>query len=236
MKKLYLIWLMIYFLVWALAFREANSLLTIERLLSVSLFFIMLFILPLFEGKRLQTGIFCMMVLAATAFFYPYEHDLNPYVLLIQVLIIAEAVYYLPRLKSYIVIVIQVVSMLWLATEFSITLPDLVWASTFYLLTLIALFYFQSIMKQKNEVKMKYDALLDEYRKMKRQLVIEEEQTRQDERMMIGHEIHDSVGHNLTALLVQFEAFRLTAAKQDQEKIEKLKTLAEQSLEETRRQ
>ncbi|WP_256855835.1 sensor histidine kinase [Terribacillus halophilus] len=69
---------------------------------------------------------------------------------------------------------------------------------------------------------------------MKRQLLVEEQQARQDERMLIGHEIHDSVGHKLTALLFQFEAFRLTAAEKDKETVEKLKELAEQSLEETR--
>ncbi|WP_245864827.1 sensor histidine kinase [Terribacillus aidingensis] len=69
---------------------------------------------------------------------------------------------------------------------------------------------------------------------MKRQLLVEEQKARQDERMLIGHEIHDSVGHKLTALLFQFEAFRLTAAEKDKETVEKLKELAEQSLEETR--
>ena len=53
--------------------------------------------------------------------------------------------------------------------------------------------------------------------------------------MLIGHEIHDSVGHKLTALIMQFEVFRLHAEDKDKEKIAYLKQLAEQSLEETRR-
>lgn len=236
MKKSYFIWLAIHCFVWALAFFSFPWDLNEGRLASVCLFFIILFILPLFTEKpMIQSIIFCIQALATIVIFYPLDHVFNPYILLIHALIIAEAVFYLSRLKSLIVIGVQLGSMTWVMMESALTIPQLVWYGLFYLLLVSAMLHYQAIRKREKDVRKKNDALLNEYRKMKRQLLIEEEQARLDERMLIGHEIHDSVGHKLTALLMQFEAFRLTAAEKDKEQVQNLKELAEQSLEETRR-
>lgn len=80
----------------------------------------------------------------------------------------------------------------------------------------------------------RYQALLSEYRNLKRRVVSEEDITRQEERMLIAHEIHDSVGHKLTALLMQLEMFRLNTTEEHKDEVENLKELANQSLEETR--
>ena len=112
---------------------------------------------------------------------------------------------------------------------------QLAWYILFYILLVSAMWHYQAVRNREQAATLKNNVLLDEYRKMKRQLTTEEEMARQDERMLIGHEIHDSVGHKLTALLMQFEAFRITAAESDKAKITVLKELAEQSLEETRR-
>ncbi|PWA07137.1 histidine kinase [Pueribacillus theae] len=236
MKKTYFIWLAIHCVVWALAFLGFPPSLNEGRLASICLFFIILFILPLFTEKLMvQSILFCIQALATIVIFYPLDQVFNPYVLLIQALIIAEAVFYLSRLKSLVVIGVQLGSMTWIITESSLTASQLAWCGLFYLLLVSAMLHYQAIRKREIDTRKKNDALLDEYRKMKRQLLTEEEQARQDERMLIGHEIHDSVGHKLTALIMQFEAFRLTAAEKDKEKIKNLKALAEQSLKETRR-
>lgn len=236
MKNKYFIWLLIHLIMWTFILTESIFIFDVSQLVSVSIYFILLFIVPLFSEKpRVQTALFCLQALATIMIFFPIDNDLNSFVLLIHLLLIAEAVYYLTRLRSITVMVIQLGSLLWLVRAADISTSELVWGSTLYLLAVLALIYFQTIHKQAEAVQKKNDALFDEYRKMKRQLMTEEEQVRQDERMMIGHEIHDSVGHKLTALLMQFEAFRLSAPEQEKEKIEKLKGLAEQSLEETRR-
>ncbi|MCK0471671.1 sensor histidine kinase [Halalkalibacter sp. APA_J-10(15)] len=236
MTKTYFIWLMIHFAVWFLIFTEGTFMIDEMRLISMCLYFILLFSVPLFREKPIvQLLLFCIQTLTTVVIFYPIYYELNLSVLLIHLLLIAEAVYYLSRLRSLMVAGIQLGCLLFLVFVADISISELLWGSMLYLLSIFALFYFQTIHKRMQEVQVKNDTLLDEYRKMKRQLVTEEEQVRQDERMMIGHEIHDSVGHKLTALLMQFEAFRLTAPEQDKEKIEKLKGLAQQSLEETRR-
>ena len=236
MKKSYFVWLAIHCVVWAFAFLEFSQGLSESRLAGMCLFLIILFIIPLFtEIPMMQTVLFCIQALTTLVIFYPIDHELNPYVFLIQALLIAEAVFYLSRLKSLAVIGVQLGCTAWIVIESNLTSSQLAWSGLFFLLLGIALLHYQNMYKRETELRKKYDALLDEYRRMKRQLVTEEEQARQDERMLIGHEIHDSVGHKLTALLMQIEAFRLTAAKKDKEKIQNLKEIAEQSLEETRR-
>lgn len=236
MKKIYFIWLAIYLAVWTVIFFELPSNVTEGQLAGICLFLLIVFILPLFKEKTIvQTALFCIQALLTTIIFYPINDVFIPYLFLIQALIIAEAVYYLSRLKSLIVMAFQLGSLTWIVLEASLTASQLRWCSLIYLIVIIALLHYQSIHKREIELQKKNDALLDEYRKMKRQLVIEEEQARQDERMLIGHEIHDSVGHKLTALIMQLEVFRLHSDDKDKEKIETIKGLAQQSLEETRR-
>ncbi|MDQ0273816.1 sensor histidine kinase [Cytobacillus purgationiresistens] len=235
MKKTYFIWLAIQCVVWTFAFFQLPPELNERRLTSMSIFFIILFLLPLLTEKPLiQTILFCIQALITIIIFYPIDNVLNPYVILIQSLIIAEAVFYLSRLKSLIVIGVQLGAAAAIVLASTLTASQLAWCGLYYLLLVIALLHYQVIYKQEKAQRINNDTLLDEYRRMKRQLITEEEQARQDERMLIGHEIHDSVGHKLTALLLQFEAFRLTADEKDKVMIGNLKELAEQSLDETR--
>ncbi len=236
MKKSYFIWLAIYCVVWVFAYLEFTENLTEIQLVSICLFLTTLFVLPIFVDKpNWQTILFAVQILTTIGVFYPIDHVLNPYVVLIHMLIIAEAVFYLSMKKSFIVIGIQLGSILFITIKATPPTSMLIWFGMVYVLVVIALIHYQTIHKRARELEKKNNALLDEYRKMKRQLMVEEELARIDERNMIGREIHDSVGHKLTALLMQFEAFRLSARDQDKENITNLKELIEQSLEETRK-
>lgn len=236
MKKTYFIWLAVHSCIWPAIFLDLQEGLNGARLASICFYFIILFILPLFTEKTMkQTVLFCIQTLVAIVIFYPQDNVFNPYILLIHGLILAEAVFCLSRLKSLVVIGVQLISAAWILMESALAASQLVWCGLYYVLLAIAMLHYQSVRKRETDARKKNDILLDEYRKMKRQLLTDEELARQDERMLIGHEIHDSVGHKLTALLMQIEAFRLTSAEKDKEKIKQLKELAEQSLEETRR-
>ncbi|UOE95274.1 sensor histidine kinase [Alkalihalobacillus sp. LMS39] len=233
--KLYFIWLAIHFLVWSLAILQLSTI-NEAQISSLSLFFLILFILPLFSEKKwIQTGLFCVQLVSLFIIFYPTEQWLSPFVLLLHALLFAEAVYYLDRVKSQIVLGVQMISVVFLVSEAMVTTAQYGFGSLFYLFVILACFYYQTGHIRLIEIQKQHNALLDEYRKMKRQLVIEEEQARLDERVRIGHEIHDSVGHKLTALLMQLEALRLSAEEKDKEKIGTLKNLAGESLDETRR-
>ena len=110
---------------------------------------------------------------------------------------------------------------------------QLSWLALGFMLT----FYFMAILgnhavNERTEIQeMYYEALTGEYRRLKRLARLVEEEARNEERTKIARDIHDSVGHKLTALLMQLEIF---AMDYGYEKIAPLKKLASDSLEETR--
>lgn len=235
MGRIYFIWLTTNLTAWFLFYWLFAADLNTRQLIGMSIFLILLFIVPLLKDRPLiQTISFCFQALLIILIFYPIINEFSLYSILVQSLMMAEAVFYLSRSKSLIVIIVQLASAAVILVLSPPTVSQLIWCILYYLLLVAALLYYQVIHNKEKEARLSNEALLEEYRRMKRQLLVEEQQARQDERMLIGHEIHDSVGHKLTALLYQFEAFRLTAAEKDKETVGKLKDLAEQSLEETR--
>ncbi|MCC3359004.1 sensor histidine kinase [Bacillus sp. REN16] len=97
----------------------------------------------------------------------------------------------------------------------------------FYLLALQV----NELWTKREEQRNLYEELLGEYRKLKRMALVTEEEARYQERTKIARDIHDSVGHKLTALLMQLE---ILSIKQGPEHYGELKELAKESLEETR--
>lgn len=83
----------------------------------------------------------------------------------------------------------------------------------------------------RKEQKELYDQLLGEYRKLKRMNRMIEDNARLEERTKIARDIHDSVGHQLTALIMKLEMLNIQNKSKD---YEELKSMAKSSLEETR--
>lgn len=85
------------------------------------------------------------------------------------------------------------------------------------------------------EVKKGYRQLMTDYRALKRQVISGEKLARQEERKAVARDIHDSVGHRLTALVMQLEVARYKAETDSiKEELTKFKELAQLSLNETR--
>ncbi|WP_042149368.1 sensor histidine kinase [Paucisalibacillus sp. EB02] len=76
-----------------------------------------------------------------------------------------------------------------------------------------------------------YEQLLGEYRKQKRIILLAEQDARTEERNRIARDIHDSVGHRLTALIMKLEMLAIQTKNED---YRDLKRMAEESLGETR--
>ena len=98
------------------------------------------------------------------------------------------------------------------------------------------LFFFIAVLlnrhaEERKEQREVYEQLLGEYRRLKRMNLENEQVARLEERTRIARDIHDSVGHKLTALLMQLEM--LSIQKKSTEYVD-LKQLAMESLEETR--
>lgn len=76
-----------------------------------------------------------------------------------------------------------------------------------------------------------YEELNDSYRQLKRQHVDAEKNAKMEERARIARDMHDSVGHHLTALMMQIE---MLSIQYPDLKTGQMKELANRSLEETR--
>lgn len=89
---------------------------------------------------------------------------------------------------------------------------------------------------ERREAAASFDALANEFRKLKRRFRDSEDAARAEERLGIARRLHDSVGHRLTTLLVQLEAARLQAGDSPEaRRMSDLKRLAQRGLDETRR-
>src|SRR5690625_981508 len=75
------------------------------------------------------------------------------------------------------------------------------------------------------------ESLKAEYRQLKRMHISTEEMAKNEERTRIAREIHDSVGHQLTALIMKLEMLHIQKPNPE---FAELKEMANESLEETR--
>lgn len=77
------------------------------------------------------------------------------------------------------------------------------------------------------------DELMYEYKKLKRQISKEEDALKQAERARIARDVHDSVGHQLTGLIMQLQMIEMQA-RQDVPQISQAKEMARAALQEMR--
>ncbi|GAF63152.1 hypothetical protein BTS2_0043 [Bacillus sp. TS-2] len=107
---------------------------------------------------------------------------------------------------------------------------------------LMLLFLFYSFWKSDQETEKRisledeYNQLLLSHRKLKRQFQNQESDTRASERTRIARDIHDTVGHQLTALTMQLEMLKIKNEKSflEDSDLEQAKNLATDSLEKMR--
>lgn len=236
--KLYSIWLFLNIGVWSfsfLYFYQTEGLVA-GRLLGVALYFVLFFLTPLAIRKpRALLAIFCLEAILAIFTLFPYQNgNFNPFLLFILSLLIGEGFYRRTLRDSLILGGVMAIGVIVVVVNTNLAAIIQLYIALYLIIFLTGLVIFKKLKDRVDDLEARYDALLHEYREANRRKVSEEEMTRQEERVLIAHEIHDSVGHKLTALLMQLEAFRLQASDQDKERVQALKGLASESLEETR--
>ncbi|WP_042149629.1 sensor histidine kinase [Paucisalibacillus sp. EB02] len=235
----YWLWLLFNIIVWPFAllyFNQKIDNMTL-KLLGTALYFTIFFITPLWKQKpKPLLFLLGMNGIIAILTLYPINGvAFNPYLLLILTLVIAEGFYYLNFRDSLLLAIFIFISILVASFNMELPLYIRIFISLYWILFIAAMLVYKKTKGQSDDLEARYEALLSEYRSLKRRRVSDDEVTRQEERMLIAHEIHDSVGHKLTALLLQLEAFRLDVSEKDKEHVQSLKWLASESLEETRR-
>lgn len=157
-----------------------------------------------------------------------FVHTPMIWVWLFLMFITVEAVFHLTtmELKAFI---IYSIALLIIVSALSAE-----WVLPLYLFAIILFFIeirLNHYVMERQEQREVYEQLLGEYRQLKRMNLENEQVARLEERTRIARDIHDSVGHKLTALLMQLEMFSMQ--NQSGEYAE-LKQLAQESLDETR--
>ncbi|MFD2045221.1 sensor histidine kinase [Ornithinibacillus salinisoli] len=237
--NLYWVWILLNVMVWPfslLYFNHHIDELT-ARLFGAFLYFVIFFIVPLVERKpNILVTLLSMNAIVTVITLFPYEDGLfNPYIILILSILIAEGFYRLPFSYSIIVGGSGALGLI-LTVLYSDLEPFVqICIGIYSVLLIMAMMYYKKTKNRSDDLNARYQVLLGEYRELKRRAISEEEIARQEERVLIAHEIHDSVGHKLTALLMQLEMFRLKISSEYKEQVLSFKKLANASLEETRR-
>lgn len=152
----------------------------------------------------------------------------NMYILLMFLYLYVEAIFQLNVSAFRVFAAITffcsaVVTLLWQRNESE-------WLIAFAIFSAIAIVLNECV-KEREEQKELYEQLLGEYRRLKRSYYETERAARLEERTKIARDIHDSVGHKLTALLMQLEMLSIRERK---EEYKQLQALVRESLEETR--
>lgn len=99
------------------------------------------------------------------------------------------------------------------------------------MIIVLCCFMLNYYVKQVDHKEKVFEQLLSQYRQLKRMSVEQEQFVRAEERTKIARDIHDSVGHKLTSLLMQLE---MMSIQNSTDSIQEAKQLARDSLEETR--
>lgn len=169
---------------------------------------------------------FGLLLLIGLHGFYFIENP--PLIALIILYIMIDASFRLERRKLLIFLLITGGSLsFYYLLDALLTLDRIV----FYLLFGFLVVTVNQQLNTRREQRDVYAQLLGEYRTLNRLQVTAEENARLAERTRIARDIHDSVGHRLTALIMKLEM--LSIEKKTNE-YDQLKEIAKESLEETR--
>lgn len=206
------------------------------RVLLSACFMAAYFLVPLFRHRpAVMAALFGIApILAAGAHWPTAEQPFNPYLLIILSLIAGEAVYRLPLKLAAIAGGTAILSAVAAPFSAGVTGFPLPFTLLYAVILTAAMIFFHTIVTKLNAAEARNEALLSEYRRIKRRQLTDEEEARQEARAQVARDIHDSVGHKLTALLMQLEVHRLQASDEAKPMLEGLKELAKESLEETR--
>ncbi|WP_391207278.1 sensor histidine kinase [Psychrobacillus sp. L4] len=211
-----LLWLFFIFF----AYNESSSLALIITLFAASL--TLHFFLPIVK-KPLVLYLLGQLILVFTLFWT----DSFEYMLPLIALSLLEGAFHLEERRLWMLVGVTLFfafpSLIYTHTSYAIS-------GLFVLFGIVCLFLNRYI-NETNEKRELYEELLGEYRNLKRNSLRQEEVVRLEERTRVTRDIHDSVGHKLTALLMQLEMDSMIG---NYPNIVELKKLARDSLEETR--
>lgn len=220
--------ILLFFIIWGFIFISTDKQTDVYLLFFCAFSLAIYFLIPILKKK-----ILFILLLQWTTLFYGfiYEENIILLFLSLNLLYFLELTFY-SSLKVYRV-QLSIMSLVLIVVLFTI----LSWEEATQItaatgLIGIILACFKDYLHQTKNHATLYEKLLGEYRQIKRQAMDKEKSARIEERARIAREMHDSVGHRLTALGMQIEMLLM---KEENEVLRSMKNTVNESLEETRK-
>ena len=185
------------------------------------------FLVPMFKRKSIP--LFLILIILEIIQF-TVESALNAYLLLLLFYFTIEISTYMSTKLFRVIICLSLIMNVAIGI-IAFSYPPFIWISLFLLISYL-LIRLNELEEDYQQIRDTYESLVNDYRIQKRQSYHNEHAARVEERNLIAREMHDSVGHKLTALMMQIEQFSI---KEKKEQYLLLKTMTEECLEETRK-
>lgn len=205
-------------------------------LIGSALFFALYFLSALIPIKSNVYLIMLLLIsLISIVIFWPTkDNELALFPLLVYAILAGNAIHRLDANRAIIISGLLFIGAISPYVKgYPIEVP--LYISFFALLLTLGFGAYYQTNNQEKLLSTQHEVLRTEFRKVKRQLLSSEKFARQDERAQIARDIHDSVGHRLTALLMQLEVAQMQEKdKESKERLLVLKDLAKASLADTR--
>lgn len=204
---------------------------TAPIILLSAVFFGLYFLMPILNRKLSQIVYLILPLLVFWMFHGPEPNGFS-WLIYVALALQASVIFEGVKLTVYMIYLTLLILIPYLFIQDWLAISYLI-----LLMLLVGTLYYALNQTTKNEQTLlrENEKIQDEFKRQNRQLVSGEEIVRQEERNQIAREIHDSVGHRLTALLMQVETARIQAADEEvKEKFQEIKKLAQSSLYETR--
>lgn len=238
MMQSFWLWFAFIFISWLLGLElQGFQTITTVQWLSSFLFWMLFFSAPLVRNRPgiLTAFLIGCVVSISLIFLQPGTFSTyNPFSLLLILAIVGKAAVRLSGRYLWIFLVSAISFSLFVITTYTNSLPFF-FVAVLFGLTCTALISFRGIFEKKELLEEQHSALLTEYRRIKRLEATGQAEARHEERARIAEELHDSLGHKLTSLMMQLEVLRLQSKSENEGQIlYQLKQLAEESLAETR--
>jgi|SRR5690625_714128 len=202
-----------------------------QTILMSVLFFALYFIIPLLKDRWRQ---YIYLILPIFIVFMFHSPGFNGFSWLIYIALALQSVHLFQKNQLlFYVIYLYILSIS--SHVFYQEWLLLIFMTLLAVITGMIYLSFRKVSFEEQEIQIEYENLNDEFQTLKQQLINSEQVVRQEERNQIAREIHDSVGHRLTALLMQLEVERIKATNETaKERFAELKKLAQTSLYDTR--
>ncbi|PWU69715.1 sensor histidine kinase [Gracilibacillus dipsosauri] len=236
MRYFYWAWLIIWFITWTgttwMGIQAGGSVAFLFMMSAFGLGVLFFTSVVKYKQKMHFTLWLLFLVIITIAFILPSFSTLNPFVFLLFLLVLVSAAETFQK-HYFWTIMILVFLLLTIFTYPYFSLFNGLIFCYIYVLIAIGLSIYQMNATRLRELELRYKTLLHTHRQLKRNSITQEKHIREQERVVIGREIHDRAGHSLTNLLMLIETFRLKN-ENDPKDWEQVKSLAQESLNETR--